>query len=80
MIYIHSLGRASRYYPERVALAPDGTRLTFRELDDRVADVAAALADSVLKPAIGSRFCFRTDRNTSNWCTRAVGWESSRFP
>src|ERR1700688_180954 len=44
MIYIHSLGRASRYYPERVALAPDGTRLTFRELDDRVADVAAALS------------------------------------
>ena len=44
MIYTHSLGRASRYYPERVALAPDGTRLTFRELDDRVADVAAALS------------------------------------
>src|SRR6202051_1460941 len=44
MIYTHSLGRASRYYPERVALAPDGTRLTFRELDDRVADAAAALS------------------------------------
>jgi long-chain acyl-CoA synthetase len=44
VIYIHSLGRASRYYPERVALAPDGTRLTFRELGDRVADVAAALS------------------------------------
>ena len=44
MIYIHSLGRASRYYPERIALAPGGTRLTFRELNDRVADVAAALS------------------------------------
>lgn len=44
MIYIHSLGRASRYYPERIALAPGGTRLTFRDLDDRVADVAAALS------------------------------------
>jgi long-chain acyl-CoA synthetase len=44
VIYIHSLGRASRYYPERIALAPGGTRLTFRELNDRVADVAAALS------------------------------------
>ena len=44
MIYTHSLGRASRYYPKRTALAPGGTRLTFRELDDRVAKVAAALS------------------------------------
>jgi acyl-CoA synthetase (AMP-forming)/AMP-acid ligase II len=41
---IHSLGRASRYYPERTALAPAGTRLTFRELHDRVAGIAAALS------------------------------------
>jgi long-chain acyl-CoA synthetase len=45
MIYTHSLGRASRYYPERTALAPSGTRLTFRELHDRVASVAAALSE-----------------------------------
>jgi long-chain acyl-CoA synthetase len=44
MIYIHSLGRASRYYPDRAALAPHGTRLTFSELNDRVAAVAAALS------------------------------------
>ena len=43
MIYIHSLGRASRYYPERAALAGDGTRLSFRELNDRVNGIAAAL-------------------------------------
>jgi acyl-CoA synthetase (AMP-forming)/AMP-acid ligase II len=40
MIHTHSLGRASRYYPERAALAP----LTFRELHDRVGSIAAALS------------------------------------
>jgi long-chain acyl-CoA synthetase len=44
MIYSHSLGRASRYYPERTALALSGTRLTFRELHDRVANIAGALS------------------------------------
>jgi long-chain acyl-CoA synthetase len=44
MIFIHSLGRASRYYPERTALAPGGTHLSFRELYDRVRGLAAALS------------------------------------
>jgi long-chain acyl-CoA synthetase len=44
MIYVHSLGRASRYYPERTALAPDGSRVTFRELHDRVGGIAATLS------------------------------------
>lgn len=44
MICVHSLGRASRYYPDRTAFAPDGTRSTYRELYDRVADIAAALS------------------------------------
>src|SRR4051812_21014799 len=43
MIYVHSLGRAARYFPERTALAVNGTRSTFRELHDRVGDIAAAL-------------------------------------
>src|SRR5260370_9598761 len=43
MIYVHSLGRAARYFPERTALAANGTRLTFRELHDRVGRIAAAL-------------------------------------
>ena len=43
MIHTHSLGRAARYYPERVAIASGGTRLTFRELNDHVASIAAAL-------------------------------------
>ncbi len=43
MIYIHSLGRAVRYFPERTALAANGTRSTFRHLHARVGRVAAAL-------------------------------------
>src|ERR1700732_3750256 len=44
MIHVHSLGRASRYYPERTALVLGGTRVTFRDLQDRVARIAAALS------------------------------------
>src|SRR6266850_957432 len=44
MIHTHSLGRASRYYPERTALASGGTHSTFRELHARVASIAAALS------------------------------------
>src|SRR5207302_332428 len=43
MIYVHSLGRSARYFPERTALAANGTRSTFRELDARVGRVADAL-------------------------------------
>src|SRR5947199_10175327 len=43
MIYVHSLGRAVRYFPERTALAANGTRSTFRELHARVGRIAAAL-------------------------------------
>jgi non-ribosomal peptide synthetase component E (peptide arylation enzyme) len=43
MIHTHSLGRPARYYPERAALASGGTRSTFRELNDRVASIAAAM-------------------------------------
>src|SRR3989440_3171313 len=43
MIYIYSLGRAARYFPERTALAANGARSTFRELHDRVGRIAAAL-------------------------------------
>ena len=43
MIYVHSLGRAARYFPERTALGANGTRSTFRELHARVGRIAAAL-------------------------------------
>src|SRR5437667_7823752 len=43
MIYVHSLGRAARYFPERTAFAANGTRWTFRELHARVERIAAAL-------------------------------------
>jgi long-chain acyl-CoA synthetase len=49
MIYVHSLGRASRLYGDRTALAPGGVRLTFRELHDRVQGVAAALSNQGLR-------------------------------
>src|SRR5689334_8720511 len=43
MIYTHSIGRATRYYPQQTALASGSERTTFRELDDRVANIAAVL-------------------------------------
>lgn len=44
MIYVHSVGRASRYYSTQKALAPNGARLSFAELDDRIRGIAAALS------------------------------------
>ena len=43
MIYVHSLGRATRFYPGRAALARDGRYLTFRELHSRVEGIAGTL-------------------------------------
>src|SRR5712692_6346784 len=43
MIYVHSLGRALRFYPSRPALARDGQLLTFRELHTRVEGIAGTL-------------------------------------
>src|SRR6201982_1761283 len=44
MIYVHSLGRALRFYPGRTALARDGRPLSFRELHSRVEGIAGTLA------------------------------------
>src|SRR6185295_13002460 len=49
MICIHSLGRAARYFPERTALAANGTRSTFHELHARVRRIASALMKHGLK-------------------------------
>ncbi len=43
MIYVHSLGRAVRFYPGRTALARDGGFRTFRELHTRVEGIAGTL-------------------------------------
>jgi long-chain acyl-CoA synthetase len=43
MIHAHSLGRARRYYPEAKALTLAGKPYNFRELHDRVANIAGAL-------------------------------------
>ena len=56
MIYVHSLGRASRYYSARTALAPGGVRLSFVELENRVKGIAAALSAHGFK--IGDRLAF----------------------
>ena len=43
MIYVHSLGRASRYYSAQPALSHGGVPLTFSALENRVKGIAAAL-------------------------------------
>jgi len=43
MIYVHSIARAARYYPDRIALCVGGKRLNFRDLHERVERVAVAL-------------------------------------
>jgi long-chain acyl-CoA synthetase len=44
MIYIHSVGRASRYYTQRTALVVDGVAVSFKALHERVQNIAASLA------------------------------------
>src|SRR5262249_15055515 len=39
----HSIGRGSRFYPERAALAVEGASLSFRQLHERIKKIAAAL-------------------------------------
>src|ERR1700751_779797 len=56
MIYIHSLGRAARYYPQHKELTPGGSWLNFAELEHRVADVAAALRRQGF--GVGDRLAF----------------------
>jgi acyl-CoA synthetase (AMP-forming)/AMP-acid ligase II len=43
MIYVHSLGRAARYYTQHKALTPGSSSLNFAELHRRVGGIAAAL-------------------------------------
>jgi acyl-CoA synthetase (AMP-forming)/AMP-acid ligase II len=43
MIYIHSPGRAFRYYPQRAALVVGGAAISFKALHSRVRNVAVAL-------------------------------------
>jgi len=53
MIYLHSLGRASRYYPERTALVVDGAPISFQGLHQRVRGIAASLTEHGF--AVGDR-------------------------
>jgi acyl-CoA synthetase (AMP-forming)/AMP-acid ligase II len=56
MIYVHSLGRAARYYPQHKALTSRGSSLNFAELHHRVGDIAAALSRQGF--GVGDRLAF----------------------
>src|SRR5271170_7080129 len=43
MIYVHLLGWANRYYAQRTALVVNGAPVSFKALDERVRNIAAAL-------------------------------------
>src|SRR5258708_14500608 len=43
MIYVHSLGRAARFYADHAALAIDSAAISFKALHERVKNIAAAL-------------------------------------
>src|SRR5580698_3909584 len=49
MIYIHSMARAIRYYPERPALSLEQSTLTFSQLHNRVRRLAAGLSRAGFK-------------------------------
>jgi long-chain acyl-CoA synthetase len=49
MLYVHSMGRAVRYYPERPALSLDRSTLTFSQLHERVRRLAAGLSRAGFK-------------------------------
>ena len=49
MLYVHSMGRAIRYYPERPALSLDRSTLTFSQLHDRVKRLVAELSSAGFK-------------------------------
>src|SRR5271154_4982255 len=49
MLYVHSMGRAVRYYPERPALSLEQSTVTFFQLHDRVKRLAAGLCSAGFK-------------------------------
>jgi long-chain acyl-CoA synthetase len=46
MLYVHSMSRAVRYYPERPALSLDQSTISFSQLHDRVKRLAAGLSNA----------------------------------
>jgi len=46
VIYVHSMGRAIRFYPNQPALSLGKSRLTFSELHDRVKRIATTLSQA----------------------------------
>jgi len=66
MIYVHSIGRAARYYPNLAALSVRGKRLTFLELHQRIERIAVALHRLGFRLETGWPFTFRTNPNILN--------------
>jgi len=66
MIYVHSIGRAARYYPNLVALSVRGKRLTFLELHQRIERIATALHQLGFALETGWPFCFQMNLSISN--------------
>src|SRR4051812_39564198 len=50
MIYVHSIGRAVRYYPNQPALLLNESRLSFSQLHDRVKSLVARLSQAGFVP------------------------------
>src|SRR5258708_3560854 len=50
MIYVHSMERALRYYPQWPALCPGQDRLNFRELHEEVRSVVGVLTHHGFEP------------------------------
>jgi acyl-CoA synthetase (AMP-forming)/AMP-acid ligase II len=46
VIYVHSMGRAIRFYPDQPALSVGKSRLTFSELYDRVKRIGTTLSQA----------------------------------
>jgi hypothetical protein len=70
MIYIHSMDRAVRNYPERPALLVGNESLNFRELHNRVKSIAGALSQRDYRKA-GRARC------SSGSCVSSFGLERS---
>ena len=73
MLYVHSMGRAIRYYPERPALSLDQSTLTFSQLHDRVKRLVAGLSSAGFKKGDRLAILLPNAPNISNSFMRAVG-------
>ena len=75
MIYVHSLGRAARYYADRTALAPETIP---RRFGNSMGVLKASRPHSLNRVSdleTASPFFSPMDPSTSSWSTPVRGWE-----